>query len=233
MMMMVSRELNQVSQDKKGLPSIIRLPSERWPGGSQRAVTQRATYYILLWLTAEVMIGALLPVIILGISLFDTSAKLPDLSEILSARDLALICVALAAARLPDLMKENTYRLRSLRPIAMMSLILIVTAGTLVATDFEIVRVKPQVKVSELRYSLILFIVTIIVVAAVWGIVAAIESSPSQKPEQQDLNGGVRHGTPPNGRSRPTSSLRLLVGCGIIGYAIIRRITRHHARRAY
>ena len=133
------------------LHTISHLPSNRWPGESRQAVVNRAVGYIVIWIAAEILIGAMLPIIGLALNLIDRGFKL-NFPELLEPRELVLICVALAATRLPDLIKpEPKDKLRGTKISVTMFLFLIIVIGGLWSADIGAATVTHAARTSEAR----------------------------------------------------------------------------------
>lgn len=91
---------------RKRLHRIVRFPAVRWPEESRKDTVKRAIAYIAIWMTFELVMGGMLPILILFVTIGRFWPP-PAITQWISPRDIYLICVALAATRLPDLFGEN------------------------------------------------------------------------------------------------------------------------------
>jgi hypothetical protein len=134
------------------------------------------------------MFGTVLPLVSLLLLLALHNGHIPRLKEVVSPREILLICVALAATRLPDLLKTQAKgSLRLYRLLAVFVIVVIVETGSIGSAELAVLPVTSSGN-SIVAYSLIS--VTTVVIAFVWGLEAANEGHESHQGEGNELHQG-------------------------------------------
>jgi hypothetical protein len=162
--------------NREQVQALVQFPSARWPGESRDAIIRRAAAYIIIWLIFEILIGVLFPILELLVQSVVRGFAV-NLAEMLGPREISLVCVALAATRLPDLLKKNgAPSAIAIRSFAALLMAIIVATGSLVSADITESAIMHKV---QLPYSTpiayVLLSITFLAIAFVWGARAAEE----------------------------------------------------------
>jgi hypothetical protein len=122
--------------DRHSVEQALHFPFARWPGRSHAEFYKRAATFFLMWIMAEVILGALFPSLM--VFLFRKITLIHFLIHLdIHPRDVLLICIAVGCAHIPDLIITTEQRRRFIRILLVFLIYMVVIVALIAQAEIE------------------------------------------------------------------------------------------------